>query len=122
MSQAESVASLISSKSILGAKLSYKNLNGSLLENILNIKNKIILVIGQIEFNLDISEEDLQPNLISNSLKTINSCVNTLGSAIESFNAVNVLTAGATVVLAGPTNAGKSTLFNALLKKDQGYC
>ena len=76
MSQAESVASLISSKSILGAKLSYKNLNGSLLENILNIKNKIILVIGQIEFNLDISEENLQPNLISNSLKTINSCVN----------------------------------------------
>ena len=68
MSQAESVASLISSKSILGAKLSYKNLNGSLLENILNIKNKIILVIGQIEFNLDISEENLQPNLISKSL------------------------------------------------------
>ena len=119
MSQAESVASLISSKSILGAKLSYKNLNGSLLENILNIKNKIILVIGQIEFNLDISEENLQPNLISNSLKTINSCVNTLSSAIEGFNAVNVLTAGATVVLAGPTNAGKSTLFNALLKKDR---
>ena len=119
MSQAEAVASLISSKSILGAKLSYKNLRGSLLENILNIKNKIIAIIGQVEFNLDISEEDLQPNLIPESIKTMDACVDALGRAIESFDAVNILTAGATVVLAGPTNAGKSTLFNTLLKKDR---
>ena len=119
MSQAEAVASLISSKSILGAKLSYKNLRGSLLENILNIKSKIIAIIGQVEFNLDISEEDLQPNLIPESIKTIDACVDALGRAIESFDAVNILTAGATVVLAGPTNAGKSTLFNTLLKKDR---
>ena len=46
-------------------------------------------------------------------------CVDALGRAIESFDAVNILTAGATVVLAGPTNAGKSTLFNTLLKKDR---
>ena len=37
----------------------------------------------------------------------------------DSFKAVNVLTSGASVVIAGPTNAGKSTLFNALLKKDR---
>ena len=60
MSQAEAVASLISSKSVLGAKLSHKNLSGSLVENIFFIKDKIISVIGQLEFNLDISEEDLK--------------------------------------------------------------
>ena len=119
MSQAESVASLISSKSILGAKLSYKNLKGSLLENILSIKGAIISVIGQVEFNLDISEEDLQPNLVDDAIKNIDSSVIALSSAIDGFDAVNVLTAGATVVLAGPTNAGKSTLFNTLLKQDR---
>lgn len=119
MSQAEAVASLISSKSILGAKLSYKNLRGSLLENIVSIKNKIITTVGQIEFNLDISEEDLQPNLVPNSILVLGECVESLSSAIKSFKAVNVLTSGASVVIAGPTNAGKSTLFNALLKKDR---
>ena len=119
MSQAESVASLISSKSILGAKLSYKNLRGSLLKNILSIKGAIISVIGQVEFNLDISEEDLQPSLVGDAIKNIDSCVMALSSAIDGFGAVNVLTAGATVVLAGPTNAGKSTLFNTLLKQDR---
>ena len=75
--------------------------------------------MGQIEFNLDISEEDLQPNLISNSVLVLGECIESLSSAIKSFKAVNVLTSGASVVIAGPTNAGKSTLFNALLKKDR---
>ena len=119
MSQAESVASLISSKSILGAKLSYKNLKGSLLKNILFVKNKIISSVGQIEFNLDISEEDLQPNLVSENLAAVGVCIKKLSSAVENFSSVNVLTSGANVVIAGPTNAGKSTLFNALLKKDR---
>ena len=119
VSQAEAVVSLISSKSLLGAKLSYKNLSGSLLENVLSIKDKIISVIGQLEFNLDISEEDLQPNLIENSLKEVDSVVKKISSAISSFRSVNILTSGASVVIAGPTNAGKSTLFNALLEKER---
>jgi len=119
MSQAEAVASLISSKSVLGAKLSHKNLSGSLVENIFFIKDKIISVIGQLEFNLDISEEDLQPNLIKNSIKEIDLCINKISSAIKSFKSINILTSGASAVIAGPTNAGKSTLFNALLEKER---
>ena len=119
VSQAEAVASLISSKSLLGAKLSYKNLSGSLLKNILFIKDKIISVVGQLEFNLDISEEDLQPNLIKNSIKELDLVIKKISSAADSFRSVNILTGGASVVIAGPTNAGKSTLFNALLEKER---
>tara|TARA_X000000368_G_scaffold222081_1_gene175325 strand:- start:7955 stop:9250 length:1296 start_codon:yes stop_codon:yes gene_type:complete len=119
VSQAEAVASLISSKSLLGAKLSYKNLSGSLLKNILFIKDKIISVVGQLEFNLDISEEDLQPNLIKNSIKELDLVIKKISSAADSFKSVNILTGGASVVIAGPTNAGKSTLFNALLEKER---
>ena len=119
VSQAEAVASLISSKSLLGAKLSYKNLSGSLLKNILFIKDKIISVVGQLEFNLDISEEDLQPNLIKNSIKELDLVIKKISSAADSFKSVNILTGGASVVIAGPTNAGKSTLFNTLLEKER---
>ena len=119
VSQAEAVASLISSKSLLGAKLSYKNLSGSLLKNVLSVKDKIVSVIGQLEFNLDISEEDLQPNLIKNSIKELDLVIKKISSAADSFRSVNILTGGASVVIAGPTNAGKSTLFNALLEKER---
>ena len=45
VSQVESVASLISSKSVLGVKLSYKNLRGSLLKNIMSVKTKLFLLL-----------------------------------------------------------------------------
>ena len=119
MSQAEAVSSLIASKSLAGTKLSYKNLGGELADQILFIKNNIISTIGEFEFNLDVSEEDLQPNLIKNSIKKIHALEKRLGLSLEGFKKTNLLTVGASVVIAGPTNAGKSTLFNHLLDKER---
>ena len=119
MSQAEAVSSLIASKSLAGTKLSYKNLGGELADQILSIKNNIISTIGEFEFNLDISEEDLQPNLIKNSIKKIHALEKRLGLSLEGFKKTNLLTVGASVVIAGPTNAGKSPLFNHLLDKER---
>ena len=119
MSQAEAVSSLIASKSLAGTKLSYKNLGGELADQILSIKNNIISTIGEFEFNLDVSEEDLQPNLIKNSIKKIHTLEKRLGLSLEGFKKTNLLTVGASVVIAGPTNAGKSTLFNHLLDKER---
>jgi tRNA modification GTPase len=119
LSQAEAVSSLIASKSLAGTKLSYKNLGGGLADQIFSIKNSIILIIGEFEFNLDISEEDLQPNLIKNSIKKIHILEKNLGLALDGFKKTNLLTVGASVVIAGPTNAGKSTLFNRLLDEER---
>ena len=119
LSQAEAVSSLIASKSLAGTKLSYKNLGGGLADQILSIKNNIISIIGEFEFNLDISEEDLQPGLIKNSIKKIGRLEKKLGSALDGFKKTNLLTVGASVVIAGPTNAGKSTLFNRLIDEER---
>ena len=110
---------MIASKSLAGTKLSYKNLEGGLAGQVLSIKNSIISIIGEFDFNLDISEEDLQPNLIKNSIKKIDSLEKSLGLALEGFKKTNLLMAGASVVIAGPTNAGKSTLFNRLLDEER---
>ena len=119
LSQAEAVSSLIASRSLAGTKLSHKNLDGELTDHILSIKKSIISTIGEFEFNLDISEEDLQPGLIKNSTKKINLLEKNLGLALEGFKKTNLLTVGASVVIAGPTNAGKSTLFNRLLDEER---
>ena len=119
LSQAEAVSSLIASKSLAGTKLSYKNLDGGLADQILSIKNSIISTIGEFEFNLDISEEDLQPGLIKNNIKKIIHLEKKLSSALGGFKKTNLLTVGASVIIAGPTNAGKSTLFNRLLNEER---
>ena len=71
ISQAEAVSSLISSRSLEGAKLTYKNLGGDLSANISSAKETLISVVGEIEFNLDISEEGLQPDLFTKSSQKI---------------------------------------------------
>ena len=119
IAQAESVSSLISSRSLEGAKITYKNLGGKLSANISSSKKTLVSLVGEIEFNLDISEEDLQPNLFTKSSKKILLLKNKMDEALEGFKKTNILNVGANVVIAGPTNAGKSTLFNLFLEEER---
>ena len=119
ISQAEAVASLISSRSLDGTKLTYKNLGGELSAKVSSIKKEIISVVGELEFNLDISEEDLQPNLFKRCSQKILLLKDGLDLALKGYKKTNLLNLGANVVIAGPTNAGKSTLFNLFLEEER---
>ena len=119
LSEAESVASIIHSLSLVGVKAGVKNLKGGLSKEINSIKSSLVSVVANLEFNLDISEEDLQPNLIKDSEKTILGVIKKLEDCVLCFEETKMFQSGASVVILGPPNAGKSTLFNSLVKKNQ---
>ena len=85
ISEAESVSDIIHAKSIDGVKLGAKNLSGGLSKKVKDVKTSVVSCLAAIEFNLDISEEELQPNLIKNSLDVLGDLVLKTKSAVKTF-------------------------------------
>jgi tRNA modification GTPase len=118
--QAESVSKLIESRSVEAANINSKILSGSLSKRLNTIRESIVGVLAELEFEFDISEnESLIPNLIIKSHKTINNNILSCENLIASYADGRLFNHGARVVIYGNPNVGKSTLLNALLEKDR---
>lgn len=117
--QAESVSSLIYSKSYESAALNHRILRGKLSGQIKKIKEKIVGLLTQVEFELDFSEEDLQPKLRRDVLSKMIRIQNTTKSLLNTRKEGRLLIDGALVVIAGKPNVGKSTLLNTLTETDR---
>ena len=63
------------------------------------------------EDEVDVSEQDIR--------ETVGSTRKRIFEVAETFRAGRILQEGAVVVITGPTNAGKSSLFNLFLKEDR---
>ena len=118
--QAESVSGLIGSKSAKAAEINQRVLSGALSKKLTILKETLIGVLAELEFEFDISEDDLfRPNLIPNSLNLINNNILTCDGLLSSFKEGRMYNNGSRVVIFGNPNVGKSTLLNALLEKDR---
>ena len=119
LSQAESIADLISSENEASRKVALNQLKGGISDEISLLRNDLLNFTSLIELELDFAEEDVEfadrtalNNLIQN-LKT------KIQNLLDSFQYGNALKNGVAVSIIGKPNAGKSTLLNALLKEER---
>ena len=115
LSQAESVGLLISSRSKEAAQINLENSEGLLSKNIENLKGNLIKILGSLEFDLDISEEE-EPNsiLIKESAKSLKNNHIKIGNLLSSSRVGVKINTGVRVAIVGKPNVGKSTLMNLL--------
>ena len=113
--QAESIANTIAASSKAGLFNAMSGLRGEMSKAVKDTSKDVTELLSYCEHLLDVSDEDIQKDNKMYVSKKISQINNNLLKLIENYDTCRVLTYGATIVLAGKTNSGKSTLFNVLV-------
>lgn len=119
LTQAEAVMSLIGAKSELAARTAARQLGGAIGEGLAEEYQHITNIAAMLEACLDFPDEDLPVEQIKTFVEQLTQIEHTLQTAVRSYHMGQLLTQGAQVVIAGPSNAGKSSLLNALIHEDK---
>lgn len=118
LAQAEAIADLIDSASTQAAKNALRSLKGEFSAAIDTLVEQLIGLRMYVEAAIDFPEEEidfLSDGKVAADLQQITESLNTV---FEKAKQGSILREGMQVVIAGPPNAGKSSLLNALAGKD----
>ena len=119
LSQAESVADLISSNSEASHKLAMNQMRGGFKNDINDLRTQLVNFASLIELELDFSQEDVEFANMKELNKLLDKISSSLKKLIDSFKTGNVIKNGIPIAIVGEPNTGKSTLLNTLLNEDR---
>jgi tRNA modification GTPase len=113
--QAEAVGDLIDATAPAQASAALRQLEGGLSQRLAQLRDSLIEVQALLSYDIDFPEEDdgpVPPERIADRIATVSTQIQQLVATAPSAER---LREGALMVFAGRPNAGKSSLFNALL-------
>ena len=119
LAQAEAVADLIDAATPLQAQMAFDQLEGTLSARIEALDRKLLDLIARLEASLDFPEEGfhfIEPPEVATRLSDV---IDELNAVLSHEARGRLIREGATVVIAGRVNAGKSSLFNALIGQER---
>lgn len=118
LSQAEAVADLIASRSEAARRVALTQMRGGFSHKLHELRADLLHFTTLLELELDFSEEDVEFADRTQLLDLVDRIATTVARLEQSFSLGNAIKNGVPVAIVGPTNAGKSTLLNALLGED----
>jgi len=119
LTQLEAIADLIVSGSEQAAKSAVLSMQGKFSEQVNDILQQLILIRTHIEASLDFADEDIELETREKIAQLITQLQSQLDHIIEVAKQGAKLQQGATLVLTGKPNVGKSSLFNALCTQNR---
>lgn len=119
LSQAEAIADVIASSSRASHRVAMNQMRGAFSRRLSSLRAQLLQFVSLIELELDFSEEEVNFADRGKLIDLATGIKSVIYSLADSYSAGNAIKNGLPVAIVGQTNAGKSTLLNALLGDDR---
>ncbi len=118
LAQAEAVADLIDAETTAQASQALGQLDGALSQTYAGFRRDLLTALALVEAEIDFPDEEVPDNLARSAGPVLDRLIADLKAALADARRGERVREGYRIVLIGETNAGKSSLFNALVARE----
>lgn len=119
LAQAEAVLDIIKAKTDVSRRVALRQLRGAFSDRIGTLRGSIMDILAEIELTIDFSQEDVEFPEVGRITEKVRKVHSSLKEVLDTCDKGMILREGASVVICGKPNVGKSSLMNALLRHDR---
>ena len=119
LAKAESVAEIISANTKSSFNSAREHLTGAYSEHIGMLREALIDIIAEVEASIDYPEDEIDPKEKLKLQSDLEKIITQIKELRDTYKGGKIIQEGYKIAIAGRPNAGKSSLFNLLLKQNR---
>lgn len=116
--QVHGLADAVDAETEIQRQAALRRLDGTGGRRIRDWRAKLIHVLSRLEASVDFADEDLPDDILDDIRESLSALARSMAEELNGFAGSQALRSGFEVAVVGPPNVGKSSLVNALARRD----